>query len=87
MDSVAEREFEATRRVTDSQVRALAVQSVFAVVETDLCTSYVDDEGSATHPSLSRIRVCSLRSAHLLALTAHDKEASRQRAWGTREDV
>ena len=53
MDSVAEREFEASRRVTDSQVRALVVQSVFAVAVTDLCTSHIGDEGPETHHSIS----------------------------------
>ena len=52
VDSVAEREFEASRRLTDSQVRAL-------VTETDLCTSHVGDEGSATRPYPSGIRAWS----------------------------
>ena len=32
-DSVAEREFDSSRRVTDSQVWALVTQGVFAVTE------------------------------------------------------
>ena len=51
--SVAERECEASRKVTDSQVRALVAQSVFAATGTDLCTSHVSDEGSETRVYLS----------------------------------
>ena len=65
--SVAERECEASRKVTDSQVRALVAQSVFAATGTDLCTSHVSDEGSETrvHLSLGFMRV-PRRSVRLL---------------------